>query len=206
MASTPSETSIANAALVLLGERTINSLEESSKTARLLKERFDEVRDEELRRHPWNFATKRASLAADATAPLWGFDNAFTMPVDCLRVLELDNPARYPYRIEGRKIITDIGAPLNVEYTSQVTDPMQMDVMFRQSFAAALAADVAEAVTGSTTKVAAMIDIRDKKWKASRTPDGQEHSPRRIEASEWLDSREEAGYLNRVPTGEGTPL
>jgi hypothetical protein len=206
MASSPSETSIANAALTLLGERRINSLDESSKTAKMLKERFDEVRDEVLRAYPWNFATKRAALAADAVAPSWGFDRAFTLPADCLRLLELENPARYEYRIEGRKIITDLGTPLNIEYTAQITDPVQMDVMFRQAFAAALAADVAEAMTGTSTKVQELHAIRDAKMKASKTPDGQEHSPRRIEASEWLDAREEIGFTRRVPTGEGTPL
>ncbi len=206
MASTPSETSIANAALTLLGERRVNSLDESSKTAKILKERFDEVRDEVLRGHPWNFATKRASLAANATSPEWGFDNAFDLPTDCLRVLELENPAKYPYRIEGRQIVTDLGTPLNLEYTSQITDPTMMDVMFRQAFAAALAADVAEAITGTTTKVEELIAIRNAKMKASKTPDGQEHSPRQIEASEWLDSREEVGFRRRIPSGEGTPL
>ena len=204
--ATPSETSIANAALTLLGERRINSLDESSKTAKTLKERFDEVRDEVLRAYPWNFATKRASIAKDVIAPEWGFDNAFTLPADCLRVLEIDNPAKYPYRIEGRKIVTDLGAPLKIEYTAQVTDPQQMDVMFRQAFGAALAANVAEAITGTTTKVQELLDIRDAKMKASRTPDAQEHSPRTIEASEWLDAREDAGPGNRVPSGEGTPL
>jgi len=204
--STPSETSIANAALTLLGERRINSLDESSKPAKLMKERFDEVRDEVLRSHPWNFATKRATIAADAVAPAWGFDYAYTIPSDCLRVLELDNPGKYPYRIEGKKIITDISSPLNIEYTSRVTDPMEMDVMFRQAFAAALAADLAEAITGTTAKVQELHAIRDQKMKASKTPDGQEHSPRQIESSGWLDSREEQGAVRRVPTGSGTPL
>lgn len=201
-----SETSIANSALVLLGQKRINSLEESSKTAILLKDRFDDVRDEVLRMHPWNFATKRASLAKSAVAPTWGFANSFELPADCLRLLEVENPAGYPYRVEGREIVTDLGAPLQIIYTAQITDPVEMDVLFRQAFAAALAADIAEAVTGTSTKVEEMIAIRDAKMRASKTPDGQENSPREIEASEWLDAREEVGFTRRVPTGEGTPL
>jgi len=204
--STPSETSIANAALALLGERRINSLDESTKTARLMKETFDEVRDEVLRSYKWNFATKRATIAADAVAPAWGFDYAYTLPTDYLGGLEIDNPGKYPYRNEGGKVITDIGSPLNIEYTSKVTDPLQMDVMFRQSLAAALAAKLAEAITGTNTKVKELEFIRDSKMKASKTTDGQEHSPRRIESSGWLDSREEQGAVRRVPTGSGTPL
>jgi len=202
----PSETSIANAALTLLGERRIASLSDTSKIAVLLNDRYAEVRDDLLRSHPWNFATKRASLAKDTTAPVWGFDNAFTLPADCLRVLELDNRSKYPYRIEGRKIVTDLGAPLDIEYTARITDPVQMDVMFRQALSAALAADVCEAITGDDEKVETLTRLASRKAAASRVPDGQEPSPRQLEASEWLDAREEQGFVRRVPTGEGTPL
>jgi hypothetical protein len=203
----PSETSIANGALVLLGERRINSLDDpNSKTAKILKDRFDEVRDELLRQHPWNFATKRVALPANVTAPIWGFDHAYSLPEDCLRVLELSNPGLSPYRIEGRTIVTDIDAPINLEYTSRVTDATQMDVMFRQVLSAALAADVAEAITGTTTKVDQLEGIKRARLRSARTPDGQEPSPRRIESSEWLDAREISGPTRTVPSGGGTPL
>jgi len=207
MATTPSETSIANAALTILGERRINSLDDTSKTAKTLKERYAEVRDEVLRSHPWNFATKRASLAADLTTPLWGPKNAFTLPSDSLRLLRINNPSDIPYRIEGRKIVSDLEAPLEIVYTAQEADPLQMDSLFRQALSAALAADVAEAITGSTTMVETANAILTAKMRQARVPDGQEPSPPQIIAGEWLDSREEHGNtLDRVPSGTGTPL
>lgn len=204
--STPSETSIANAALTLLGEKRIDSIDANTKTAKTIKERFDEVRDETLRAHPWNFATKRVQLAKDSDAPAWGFDNAYTLPSDLLRLLRIENRANWPYRVEGRKIVTDIDAPLNIEYTYSATDPMEMDVMFRQAFAAALAADIAEAITGDSGKVQQMLAIMDAKIRAARVPDGQEPSPPEILASEFLDAREPDGYSRGIPSGPGTPL
>lgn len=204
--ATLSETSIANAALTLLGEKRIDSIDSNTKTAKTIKERFDEVRDETLRAHPWNFATKRASLPANATPPAWGFDNAYDLPEDCLRVLEVNNPANWPYRVEGRQIVTSIDAPLNIEYTAQIEDPYEMDVMFRQAFAAALAADICEAITGDSGKVSDMLAIMTAKIRAARVPDGQEPHPREIEASEWLDAREPDGYTRGIPSGPGTPL
>ena len=201
-----SDVGIANAALRKLGQSPITSFSENSKAARLANERYAELRDELLSRHPWNFALKRASLAADAVDPTWGFDFAYTLPSDWLKLIEIDNPARYPYHIEGRKVITDITAPLKILYIFQVTNVIEMDVMFRQALAAELAADVAEAITGSSEKVDRLRAISAGKIRASRVPDGQEHSPERVEASEWLDAREEQGFSRRVPTGTGTPL
>jgi hypothetical protein len=202
-----SETTIANAALVLLGERRISSINESHKTAKTLLERFPDVRDDVLRAHPWNFASVRVGLAKDAAAPVFQFDNAYTLPNNCLRLLEVDeNKGVYRYTVEGRKILTDQGAPLNILYTAQITDVSLMDVMFRNAMAAALAADVAEVFTGSTTKQEQMLAIMVDRIRLARVPDGQEPAPREIEASEWLDAREETGFVRGVPTGPGTPL
>ena len=204
--TSPSETSIANAALTLLGERRIDSLEDSSKTAKLLKERFSEVRDDVLRSYPWNFATKREAIVKDSTAPLWEFKHAYTFPNDLLRLIRINNPAEHPYRIEGRMIVTDITSPIQIEFTAQIIDAQKMDVLFRQAFAAALAADIAEAITGSSTKVGEMQAMLREKMRAARTPDAQESSPRQIESSEWLDAREETGITRNPPSGVGFPL
>lgn len=214
MASAPSETSIANGALTLLGERRINSLDDKVKAAGILKDRFAEVRDEVLRSHSWNFATKRASLAADSEAPVWGYDHQYTLPNDCLRILQVGNQNSYEYqrgsseqyRVEGRKIVTNIDAPLLLEYTRSVTDPMEMDVMFRQVFSAALAKDIAEALTGSAEKVDDMERLFQMKLRSAKATDGQEPSPRRIESSEFLNAREESWLGRDIPTGSGTPL
>lgn len=215
MSDQPSETSIANAALVLLGERRINSLDEKTKTAKILSEKFADTRDELLRNHSWNFATRRASLAADSEAPVWGYANQFTLPDQCLRVLEVGNNTattgyrrgeRQSYTIEGRKVVTDIGAPLLIEYAIRVTDPIEMDVMFRQVLAAALARDCAEAITGSSEKYQEMSKLYVDKLRVAKGTDGQEPSPRRIEASEFLHSREESWLGRDIPTGTGTPL
>lgn len=201
-----SETSIANAALSLLGERRIDSLDDGTPTANVLKERYPEIRDATLRAHPWNFATKRISLAADATTPDWKYDRQFTLPTDLLRLLLVNNPEKIPYEVEGRTIVTDLGAPLEIQYTAQITDANQMDVLFREALSAALAADVAEAITGSTSKVEAMLAIRDQKIRAARTPDAQEPTPPMFDDGDWLDAREEAGPGLQIPSGTGFPL
>src|SRR5262245_52285113 len=78
---------ICNLALQKLGAGRIASLDENSREARSCANNYETTRDAELRRHFWNFARKRARLAADVTAPEFGFDSQFPLPADFLRLI-----------------------------------------------------------------------------------------------------------------------
>src|SRR5690606_8900414 len=123
-----SQTDIANMALLHLGDHVVTSIDDGeNEAARKLKAAWDIRRDEVLPDHPWNFALARASLAADLAAPAFGWQRAFTLPADpcCLRVLAItpyaDDPG-LPFRVEGRKILTDAAAPLPVRFIARITD------------------------------------------------------------------------------------
>ena len=186
---TPNETSIANAALILLGEHRIDSLNEGGKTANLIAERFVELRDQLLRYVPWGFATKRASLAADAERPAWGFGFSYTLPNDCLRLIDVDSEIRQQYRIEGRSIVTDIRPPLKITYTAEVEDVTKMDVLYREALAAYIASELAEAITGSSEKMRQVYGIFRSRLEQAMAANGQEPSTRVIEHSEHIVSR-----------------
>lgn len=148
-----SKVDIANRALQKLGAERIVSLSQDTENARACNLLFDSVRDSELRAHPWNFAIKRAQLAADATAPAFGYQAAYTLPTDCLRVLPTDeNLNTHDWQIEGRKILTNDSAPLNVRYICRVDDPNQYDAMFIEALACAMAQELCEQLTQSNTK------------------------------------------------------
>lgn len=101
-----------------------------------------------LRKHRWNFAKKRVQLAADSTAPAFDYDNYFTLPADCVRILP-PNEAGLDWHLEGRKIATDDSAPLNLVYVYDVTDPNEMDPLFRQALGINLALKTCKKLTGS---------------------------------------------------------
>ena len=61
--------SICSNALLLLGDKTINSLDEGTDRASLASNLYDSVRDSLLRSHPWNCAVKRVILAPDTETP-----------------------------------------------------------------------------------------------------------------------------------------
>lgn len=150
-----SEVDIANRALQKLGAERIVSLTQDSENARACNLAYSIVRDAELRNHPWNFAIKRAQLAVDATAPAFGPANSYTLPSDCLRLLPpdvSDNFNTHDWQIEGRKILTDDAAPLQIRYVCRVTDTAQYDSLFIEALSCALAQELCEQLTQSNSK------------------------------------------------------
>jgi len=186
---------ICNGALNQLGATTILTLTEDSKNARLCNARYTQIRDSVFRSHPWNCLQKRLQLAADSDAPAWGFTKQYTIPADCLRVLTiLDYDA--DYKIEGRKILTD-NSTMKILYISRVTDPNEYDELLRETLSAALAADIAYAVTSSNPTATNMYNLFQSKLKEARFVDsteGQNLSPDKgmadvIGADTFLNSR-----------------
>ena len=138
---------ICNSALNQLGAASITALTDNSKNARLCNERYNTVRDSVFRSHPWNSLIKRIQLAQNTATPVYGFSYQFNLPSDCLRVLTID-AYNSDFKVEGRKILCNESS-IKLIYVSQVTDPNEMDVLLRETIAAALAADIAYAITAN---------------------------------------------------------
>ena len=163
---------ICNGALNQLGATTILSLTEDSKNARLCNSRFTQVRDALFRTHPWNCLQKRIQIAADSTAPAWGFSFAYTLPADCLRLLRiLDFDSNY--KVEGRKILSNTST-MKILYISRVTDPNEYDELLRETLSASLSADIAFAVTSNNTTSQNMYQLYQEKLKDARFVDSTE--------------------------------
>ncbi len=162
----PSDVEIVNAALVKIGEQAILSFADPSEPARLATRTFAELRDALLREAPWNFASKRAELAAEVTAPVWGFALSYPLPTDFLRLIEINNPGRYPFRIEQNRIINDADS---------------MEAAFRDALAARLALEWAERLTGTTTMVQQLAMIYKRSLAVALAIDGQEDDQRQLD-------------------------
>jgi|TARA_R100001463_G_scaffold8396_1_gene25745 hypothetical protein len=194
---------IANYALNTLGATNITTLDENSKAARIINQRYESVRDTVFRAHPWNCLLRRAELAKESTAPEFGYANQYALPTDpfCLRVLEFSNGTlSYPqdnmtsnsggpvFVIEGRKLLTDEGIA-KIKYVGRVTDPQQYEANLTETLAAKLAMEIAYALTGSNSIVQLTASLYDQKLKEARFVDGTEGAPQRIEASEFIEAR-----------------
>ena len=186
---------ICNGALNQLGATTILSLTEDSKNARLCNQRYTQVRDSVFRSHPWNCLQKRVELAADTTAPAWGFSYAYTLPSDCLRLLRiLDYDSNY--KVEGRKILSNTSS-MKILYIARITDANEYDELLRETLSSALSADIAFAVTSNNTTSTNMYNLFQDKLKDARFVDSTEGQniaqengmADAIDASTFLNSR-----------------
>lgn len=155
-----SKVEIINRGLQLLGAKRITSTTEDSRNARAMNAAYEPVKLALLRKHSWACATKRVQLAASSTAPLFGKENAFPLPADWVRSLPLDPDQQTnddDRVIEGRNILTNESAPLDLRYIYDVTDPNEMDASFREALAVELAEATCEEITQSNTKMATIV-------------------------------------------------
>lgn len=161
-----SPTDICNLALGHLGEARITSLDEDSVSARACALHYDSVRDEVLRSHRWNFAQTRKVLAALEGGPPFGWALQYELPVDCLRVLEVNGSEAgdvlsSEYIIEGRQILTN-AEEVRLVYTRQVRDVTDYDALFVRVFALKLAIVLSETIRGTTTKTAELTQLYER--------------------------------------------
>ena len=163
---------ICNSALNQLGAASITALTDNSKNARLCNERYNTVRDSVFRSHPWNSLIKRIQLAQNTATPVYGFSYQFNLPSNCLRVLTID-AYNSDFKVEGRKILCNESS-IKLVYVSQVTDPNEMDVLLRETIAAALAADIAYAITANLQVTKLMQERYEFKISEARHADASE--------------------------------
>lgn len=148
----PTDTDLANAAIVQLRGTPLSSLEADRDDARAVKAIFVIERDALLRELDWGFASERPSPLGEAfPAPTWGFAHAYTLPARCLVVREVEGEPTVTWRQEGGRLLTDEGAPLHVRWTQRIEAAELFSASFASAFIARLRWKLAYMLTGSRT-------------------------------------------------------
>lgn len=167
---------------------------------------YDVTRCMLLRKHPWNFAIKRAVLTPTGTAPAFGFTHAFNLPNDFLRFLTLDDPnsldpvIETSYQMENNQLLLNSvdGASLNLRYISDFEDVPQMDALFVDAFAIRMALRMAFKFSASNTDIQRLEQLDRDILAAAKAIDGQERPPLRVERSRALTFRRLLGNNQRT--------
>lgn len=189
-----SKSDICNRALAKLGQPRVSNVDtDNTENAKIMRYMYDIVRDALLAEYPWNFALKRAQLAKHATAPAWGFNNAYTLPSDFLSLVEIKNNP--DYRVENDAdgdlaILTDEGSPIYILYIRRIEDAGIFKSLFVEAFATRLAFEACESITESNTKKQILGQEYEMSIKKAFASDAIQDPPQTLQESAWITSRD----------------
>jgi hypothetical protein len=186
------ETDLLNDALSQCGAAPIASISDGSINANHCLRFYPPLRDALLRMHHWNFAVTWVQLAQDVTPPIAEFAYAYTLPPDCLKVINYggsNTSASYTlvspdagirnvatYKIERRKLVSNDGIAY-IQYIRRVTNPDEWDGLFYQLLSTWLASKLAMAITKDPTLSMALLQqARGVLLPEALAVDGQEGS------------------------------
>lgn len=173
---------ICSNALLMLGSQPINDFADQTNLdrAKLCANLYPMVRDDLLRSHPWNCCIKRAVLAPDSVAPLFGYSHAFELPADFSRVLEVGNSnQQIDYLVEGRAIQANTTV-LELRYVFRNEVESTWDAHLVALATQAMCATLAYPVTQSTAKQAGEEQKLELMLRRAKAVDGQEDPPQTL--------------------------
>jgi hypothetical protein len=182
-------------ALGRIGSAAITTLLGTDTTSKACKLFYEPTRDEVLRSHRWNFAEIRAVLSELAEEPAFGWDHAFQLPSDCLRVCEVNDSEigeGEAWKVEGQTILSDEGT-MNIVYIRRVTDAEIFDPLFCEALGLKLATKLVAKLRGNTAQVSALGEeyLRITAPLARRIDSNESRSKRGLLPlrSEWIAAR-----------------
>lgn len=198
-----SETDIMNMATVaFLGSDHLMDRDEQDKNTRIMNLIYNPILEKLQREYAWNFCAKSAKLSALVDVPSVDYRYAYQSPTDCLLLISLgdiilqdigtDYDPRIntaPYRIEGRRILTDMEAPLSIRYRARVTDAAQFDPAFADALACMLAIRSCKSITGKDTLVTSLRDQFRDIISGAIMANAIEKPSEKFPASSWMLAR-----------------
>ena len=193
-----SEVAICNIALSWLGGELIISLDDPSVEAKLCKANYEPLRDAVLEEREWTFAIKRLEPAQLQDRPLYGYDRAFQIPSEVIRVLQISlfddsvldpgingdfrassrsgtgmgRETRIEWSREGGTIVANNANRIVGRFLVRVTDTTRFSPAFDQALAARMAMDMAIPITNSEKMQKAMAQMYGEKMSLAASSDG----------------------------------
>jgi hypothetical protein len=190
-----SKSDICNLALNGLGNfETISDIDTpTNDKERVFSLWYDVCRQFTLKLQMPNFALARQAVALKGTSPVFGYQYAYDLPTNCLKVLGIDEVKRKRnnYSVEGNAIQSDDSFPngMPVRYIMDITDVNQFSPEYIILLADYLAAYTCLPITQDAGKAKALLDALPAKINIASGLNAQENMPIRINRSRYRDAR-----------------
>lgn len=185
------KTEVANFALGHIGDATITDVDAPTDEAgRVVDLWFDTARRRVLRLANWNCASKRVELAADAIAPIYGYNNRYLLPGDYIRLVKVENSGPgAEHSIERKYLLTNQGPSISIKYVFDELDVSQYDEDLVQSLALMLAYYISPKLAQSNTKRAELRKDAYAEAGEARDVDTSGQAPQDLAGGSWLRAR-----------------
>ncbi|AUR93053.1 head completion adaptor [Vibrio phage 1.182.O._10N.286.46.E1] len=186
----PSQVSLCNKALRRLGEDPITALDENSTWGRRCIPALPEVVRTILSLDAWRSCTKRAEIAADQEAPI-GYNSAYQLPNDCLRLLALKQSQYQDWSIEGNKILTNKSPDesLQILYVAEVTDPNKYTPTLYEAIALGLAHELSGYSTATNVSKDDIYQLYLMAVSVAQEANNKENPVHYLSTTSWIDAR-----------------
>ena len=195
MASGIDEVEICNNAIGMCGSTDfIQTLTDpDSPAARRCNQFFKTAVRKVLRKHDWNCATKISLLAENSEAPVFKYDNAYTLPVDCVRAINVygSENGYCPYdrwEIRSGNIETDLDT-VYLQYVAVPEDYKELDILLAWAISGELALMLAATLVKDPDTYGMVYQTAQRSINEAKAIDTLENKFIDQENSVWSDAR-----------------
>jgi hypothetical protein len=181
-----SKINVISNALLLIGDKTISTLNEGTARALVASNLYDSIYESELASHPWGFARTLATLSLTTQASeIDTWDNVYQLPTDFITLYRF-HPIG-DYEVYGDKIYTNL-TNVTIDYTAKVQEagwPGYFQAMMQY----ALAKDFAVSIRENTEMASYMTKMYLGAAQKARAYDSKQKIQRPIQSAPFLEVR-----------------
>ena len=186
-----SKIDIFNYALNLIGQQAVSQVDEDSLNAEVCRTTYDMILKGMLDIFPWAFSIVRVKLSVPiAGQPVFDYRYSFTIPSDCIRILQVGPKNWIPnhdYRIENRTVLVDT-TTVFLKYVSSSSEIANASPLFIEALSAKLALEICNRLNGSVTMLSSISTLYMEKFTAAKQREFSQ-SKRVPQDQEWIHAR-----------------
>lgn len=190
-------TKICNMAIIHVGGNKISSINDNSVEAIACEIHYETARDKVLADKDWTFATSRAEIAQNASNPVFGYQGSFTIPSDCLRVIEVFEDANAFQRSENplewereeNNINADTTGSVFIRYIKRIEATSRYSAGFIDALHHYLAYLLAVPLAQSKSLQKDMMNLYLRALKDAANADGLQGRSKKIRSSRLVSAR-----------------
>jgi hypothetical protein len=182
---TQSKISLLSKALILCGEKPLESLSDDRYGATVGSNLFEVIYEAEIQSNRWRFSMKKGALSRLVATPLNEWQYCYQLPTDMLLLVGMTCPQ--PYEIYGEHLYTD-ATTVEIEYQFKPTID-KLPAYFSLLMCYVLAKDCVVPITENEAR----IRVMESKYQVQRNralfADAQSRPSRPIYSSPFTDVR-----------------